>query len=234
MLNLSPVWTKSNVYELFQNNVIEIAFTEWEEPAGLGICPLDVIFSVCHTASSWLAQNETHVVVMLLLASHWFCSPSVQCMSHLLTLGRMCAAGRMPCLHDIYERHIVYIVCLIKCSFKLARCYNTHTCRYYTRAAALEQACRSCASLQPAILPSIWMHRQLTRVWKHYQCSQCWIRHLVPSVSMLSCPPYATATQCPCCDPIVLCQAATVHALISLTRDLFIRVQKHSPNHACL
>lgn len=108
MLNLSPVWTKSNAYELFQNNVIEIAFTEWEEPAGLGICPLDVIFSVCHTASSWLAQNETHVVVMLLLASLLLFSLSVQWMSqHLLTLGGMCAAGCMPCLHD--ERHSVCI-----------------------------------------------------------------------------------------------------------------------------
>ena len=63
VLNLGPAWGKSNAYDLFQDNVIEIAFKEWESPPGLGICPLDVIFSVCHTASSWLAQNEKHVVV---------------------------------------------------------------------------------------------------------------------------------------------------------------------------
>lgn len=70
VLNLGPAWGKSNAYDLFQDNVIEIAFKEWESPPGLGICPLDVIFSVCHTASSWLAQNEKHVVVSF---SRWTC-----------------------------------------------------------------------------------------------------------------------------------------------------------------
>lgn len=65
VLNLGPAWGNHEAYELFQDNVIEIAFKEWESPPGLGICPLDVIFSVCHTASSWLAQNEKHVVVSL-------------------------------------------------------------------------------------------------------------------------------------------------------------------------
>lgn len=65
VLNLGPAWGNHEAYELFQDNVIEIAFKEWESPPGLGMCPLDVIFSVCHTASSWLAQNEKHVVVSL-------------------------------------------------------------------------------------------------------------------------------------------------------------------------
>lgn len=63
VLNLGPAWGNSDAYKLFQDNVIEIAFKEWESPPGLGICPLDVVFSVCHTTSSWLAQNEDHVVV---------------------------------------------------------------------------------------------------------------------------------------------------------------------------
>ena len=63
VLNLGPAWGNSDAYKLFQDNVIEIAFKEWESPPGLGICPLDVVFSVCHTTSSWLAQNDDHVVV---------------------------------------------------------------------------------------------------------------------------------------------------------------------------
>ena len=62
-LNLGPVWSNADAYNLFGNNVIEISFKEWESPPGLGICPLDVIFSVCYSISSWLSLNEDHVVV---------------------------------------------------------------------------------------------------------------------------------------------------------------------------
>ena len=62
-LNLGPVWSNADAYKLFGDNVIEISFKEWESPPGLGICPLDVIFSVCYSISSWLNLNADHVVV---------------------------------------------------------------------------------------------------------------------------------------------------------------------------
>lgn len=67
-LNLGPVWSNADAYKLFGDNVIEISFKEWESPPGLGICPLDVIFSVCYSISSWLNLNADHVVV---------CTPSL-------------------------------------------------------------------------------------------------------------------------------------------------------------
>lgn len=62
-LNLGPVWSNADAYKLFGDNVIEISFKEWESPPGLGICPLDVVFSVCYSISSWLNLNADHVVV---------------------------------------------------------------------------------------------------------------------------------------------------------------------------
>lgn len=62
-LNLGPAWSNSDAYALFGDNVIEISFKEWESPPGLGVCPLDVIFSVCYSISSWLNLNDDHVVV---------------------------------------------------------------------------------------------------------------------------------------------------------------------------
>ncbi len=67
-LNLGPAWSNSEAYALFGDNVIEISFKEWESPPGLGICPLDVIFSVCYSISSWLNLNDDHVVVNLLIS----------------------------------------------------------------------------------------------------------------------------------------------------------------------
>ena len=55
----------AEAYALFANNVIEIPFKDWESPPGLGICPLDVIFTVSSSISSWLALNDDHVVVRL-------------------------------------------------------------------------------------------------------------------------------------------------------------------------
>ena len=57
------MWSNADAYKLFGDNVIEISFKEWESPPGLGICPLDVIFSVCYSISSWLNLNADHVVV---------------------------------------------------------------------------------------------------------------------------------------------------------------------------
>ena len=64
-LNLGPAWGNADAYKLFGDNVIEISFKDWESPPGLGICPLDVIFSVCYSISSWLNLNDDHIVVSL-------------------------------------------------------------------------------------------------------------------------------------------------------------------------
>ena len=63
VLNLGPAWLSPDAYALFNNNVIEIPFKDWESPPGLGICPLGVIFTVCSSIASWLALNEDNVVV---------------------------------------------------------------------------------------------------------------------------------------------------------------------------
>ena len=67
MLNLGPAWLSKEAYGLFNDNVIEIPFKDWESPPGLGICPLGVIFTVCSSIASWLALNEDHVVVSMAL-----------------------------------------------------------------------------------------------------------------------------------------------------------------------
>ena len=79
MLNLGPAWLSKEAYGLFNDNVIEIPFKDWESPPGLGICPLGVIFTVCSSIASWLALNEDHVVVSMPLCHlvHALCT--VQC-----------------------------------------------------------------------------------------------------------------------------------------------------------
>ena len=63
VLNLGPAWGKTDAYSLFANNVIEIPFKDWETPAGLGVCPLDVIFTACASISSWLNLDDENIVV---------------------------------------------------------------------------------------------------------------------------------------------------------------------------
>ncbi len=63
LLNLGPLWGNSDAYDLFNSNVFEIQFKDWESPPGLGIAPLDVVFQVCLSMSSWLSLNEDHHVV---------------------------------------------------------------------------------------------------------------------------------------------------------------------------
>lgn len=63
VINLGPGWLRSDAYSLFNNNVIENHFRDWESPPGLGTCPLDVIFTVCSNMSSWLDLSDTNHVV---------------------------------------------------------------------------------------------------------------------------------------------------------------------------
>ena len=63
VLNLGPAWMNVDSYSLFRNNVIEIPFKYWESPPGLGLCPLDVLFTVCSSISSWLTLHDGNFVV---------------------------------------------------------------------------------------------------------------------------------------------------------------------------
>eukprot|EP00884_Botryococcus_braunii_P013188 jgi/Botrbrau1/21870/Bobra.0249s0001.1 len=64
VLNLGPAWLRPDAYALFNNNVIEVPFKDWESPPGLGVVPLDVMFTVCSSMASWLQLNDEHVVVL--------------------------------------------------------------------------------------------------------------------------------------------------------------------------
>lgn len=63
IINLGPKWMDMSVYSAFGNNVVEVPFTNWESPPGIGLCPLDVLFTVCSSISSWLKLNDDHIVV---------------------------------------------------------------------------------------------------------------------------------------------------------------------------
>ena len=63
VLNLGPAWMNAESYALFRDNVIEIPFKYWESPPGLGLCPLDVLFTVCSSIASWLTLHEGNFVV---------------------------------------------------------------------------------------------------------------------------------------------------------------------------
>lgn len=66
VLNLGPAWMNGECYSLFRDNVIELPFKYWESPPGLGLCPLDVLFTVCSSISSWLSLHEANYVVRIL------------------------------------------------------------------------------------------------------------------------------------------------------------------------
>ena len=51
VLNMGPAWIDASAYALFGNNVIEVPFRDWECPPGVGVLPLDVLFTACSTVS---------------------------------------------------------------------------------------------------------------------------------------------------------------------------------------
>ena len=62
VVNLGPSSDQS-IHELFEGNLIELPAYWHERPPGLGICPLDIIFSVCSSIHNWLKTSEKNVVV---------------------------------------------------------------------------------------------------------------------------------------------------------------------------
>ena len=68
-LNNGPAWRHADAYALYDNNVFEqLFYKEWESPAGLGICPLDIIYQMCDTISNWLSMADKNIVVRALPA----------------------------------------------------------------------------------------------------------------------------------------------------------------------
>lgn len=79
VLNLGPSWMNVDAYSLFRNNVIEIPFKYWESPPGMGLCPLDVAFTVCSSISSWLTLNDDHFVVSCGVCLMCWCIGGASC-----------------------------------------------------------------------------------------------------------------------------------------------------------
>jgi hypothetical protein len=86
-------------YSLFRNNVIEIPFKYWESPPGLGLCPLDVLFTVCSSISSWLTLHDGNFVVR-----SWLMSCVLQCCCARPPLSCQARADWFPCHQVLHTR----------------------------------------------------------------------------------------------------------------------------------
>lgn len=66
LINLSPVLRNSDAYACFGSSVGVMEFPQdfWEQPAGLGLCPLDVICNICSNIHTWLTLSPGNVVVL--------------------------------------------------------------------------------------------------------------------------------------------------------------------------
>jgi len=122
VLNLGPAWMNVDSYSLFRNNVIEIPFKYWESPPGLGLCPLDVLFTVCSSISSWLTLHDGNFVVrtsslnyhaavqnstgLQVLATTAHCSDDVADVQVLHT--RSCSGVGMHFLHFLTACYLVF------------------------------------------------------------------------------------------------------------------------------
>ena len=62
VLNLGPTWIRPDIYDLFNNNVIEIK-GEYETPPGLAIVSLPIMFQACTSIASWLSMDKDNIAV---------------------------------------------------------------------------------------------------------------------------------------------------------------------------
>jgi hypothetical protein len=60
-INLSVPWPAALCDMLY--NVREVANGDFETPPGLGICPLDVLFTTCRLIHAWMSGGPTQAVV---------------------------------------------------------------------------------------------------------------------------------------------------------------------------
>jgi hypothetical protein len=65
VLNLGPSWPDAQASKAFSDSISELKNNAWEQPAGMGICPLDTLFNACMTIHRWLALQEENVAVRL-------------------------------------------------------------------------------------------------------------------------------------------------------------------------
>ena len=99
-----PAWRNQAAYALFHNNVYEgLYFKEWDVPAGLGICPLDIIYQMCDVISNWLSMADNNVVVRASchdIGAEHACAVScsyVPCVLPLSVQGSGSLASHMQC-----------------------------------------------------------------------------------------------------------------------------------------
>ena len=62
VLNLGPTWIRPDIYDLFNNNVIEVK-GEYETPPGQGIVSLSIMFEACTSIASWLSMDKDNIAV---------------------------------------------------------------------------------------------------------------------------------------------------------------------------
>ncbi|CAL8470256.1 g9798 [Coccomyxa elongata] len=63
-MNLGPNWTTAEAGRAFADSITEMKVDGWEQPPGLGICPLDTLFNACTTIHRWLSLQDDNVAVL--------------------------------------------------------------------------------------------------------------------------------------------------------------------------
>jgi hypothetical protein len=62
VINLSPPWRDTAVYEHWKMSVTELP-EYWESPPGLALCPFDLLFVVCAQMHQHLTRSRSNTVV---------------------------------------------------------------------------------------------------------------------------------------------------------------------------
>jgi hypothetical protein len=63
VINLGPIWPTAEAGRAFADSISEMKEDAWEQPPGLGICPLDTLFNACTTIHRWLSLQDDNVAV---------------------------------------------------------------------------------------------------------------------------------------------------------------------------
>lgn len=83
LVNLGPAWSLQapdvfNEWALaWGQSMREKADCAWETPAGLGLCPLDVLSALCAAVHDHLARSHSNVVVSGVIGRHLAIDPGV-------------------------------------------------------------------------------------------------------------------------------------------------------------
>ena len=63
VINLGPSWPNAEASRTFGDAIPELKNIAWERPPGMGICPLDTLFSACALIHRWLTLQTDNIVV---------------------------------------------------------------------------------------------------------------------------------------------------------------------------